>query len=51
MFETIAFIAACLLLPIAWGVLVNWLFERWRTRSVREESENDDDWGIPDYQI
>jgi hypothetical protein len=26
------FLAACLVIPIAWGWLVNWLFGHWRRR-------------------
>jgi hypothetical protein len=28
-----AFVAACLVLPIAWGWAVNWLFLQWRRRA------------------
>ena len=46
----ILFVAACLLLPVVWGVVVNWLFNLWNGRKVRE-AEDDDDWVFPDYQI
>jgi len=44
-----AFILACLVLPILWGVLVNWLFQLWQNRQSPDEQE--DDWVFPDYQI
>lgn len=42
-------VAACLLLPILWGVVVNWMFNFWSSRSARNES--DDEPIFPDYQI
>ena len=52
--ETVAgkilFAAACLLLPIVWGVLVNWMFNLWNGRKL-EKTDDDDDWVFPDYQI
>ncbi|MFQ5731206.1 MAG: hypothetical protein ACE5KM_04530 [Planctomycetaceae bacterium] len=45
----ILFALACLLLPIAWGVLVNWLFNLWNGRKT--DRPDDDDWVFPDYQI
>lgn len=47
MLQKIAFILACLLLPVLWGVLVNWLFGMWKNRNSR----NDDEPIFPDYQI
>ena len=46
--STILFTAMCLLLPILWGVLVNWLFNLWQARAA--EKENDESI-FPDYQI
>jgi hypothetical protein len=43
----LAFVAACLAIPVAWGVIVNWLFDLWQRRPV----EADDDRIFPDYQI
>ena len=50
----ILFAAACLLLPIVWGVLVNWLFNLWNGRKTETDADagpDNDDWGVPDYQI
>lgn len=41
------FVAACVALPVTWGVVVNWLFDLWRRRSA----EVDEDRIFPDYQI
>lgn len=46
MFERILWAVACVVLPVAWGVLVHALFERMRSRT-----SNDDDRHFPDYQI
>jgi hypothetical protein len=40
--------AACVVLPILWGVAVNFLFNLWRDRTA-QGSENDRI--FPDYQI
>ena len=46
--KKILFCAACVLLPIIWGVLVNWVFDLWHKRN----SDNGNDEPIfPDYQI
>ncbi len=42
------FTAACLILPVLWGVLVNWLFNLWQ--SARTEKTEDEP-VFPDYQI
>jgi len=34
------------LLPIVWGVLINWLFNRWSSRQQRSGNSS-----IQDYQI
>lgn len=48
MWQKLLYIAACLILPIVWGVLVNWLFNLWHgRRSERAEDESI----FPDYQI
>jgi heme/copper-type cytochrome/quinol oxidase subunit 2 len=44
----VGFVLACLILPVVWGVVVNWLFEFWRNRS---EEKRDTDSIFPDYQI
>jgi hypothetical protein len=46
--EKLLFVAACVLMPIAWGVLVHWLFEAWQARA---NEKGDDDPLFPDYQI
>jgi hypothetical protein len=48
MVEKLLYVAACLVLPVAWGVLVNWLFDFWKDR--RGEG-NGDRPIFPDYQI
>lgn len=42
------YIAACLIIPIGWGIAVNWLFNLWRDR---EGQAPDKDRIFPDYQI
>jgi hypothetical protein len=42
------YIAACVVLPIVWGVAVNFLFNLWRDRTA-QGAENDRI--FPDYQI
>jgi hypothetical protein len=44
----VLFTLACLVLPVIWGVLVNWLFNLWQGRAVRKEN---DEPIFPDYQI
>ena len=42
------FTLACLILPILWGVAVNWMFNLWHSRATEKpESEQI----FPDYQI
>ena len=48
MLEQLLYILACLVLPVAWGVFVNWLFDLWKER--RRDS-NGDEPIFPDYQI
>lgn len=33
MWENVLFAIGCLVLPVIWGVVVNWLFVRWRDRN------------------
>ena len=42
-------VASCLLLPIIWGVVVNWMFNFWNHRVARLNDEEDPI--FPDYQI
>ena len=44
----ILFSVLCLVLPILWGILVNWLFNLWRSRPV---DHSQDEPIFPDYQI
>lgn len=46
--EKVGFVLACLILPVVWGVIVNWLFEFWRDRN---EEKRDIESIFPDYQI
>jgi hypothetical protein len=39
---------ACLAFPVVWGVLVNWLFDRW---SAKRKSNLANEPTFPDYQI
>lgn len=48
MLHKVLFTIACLILPIVWGVFVNWLFNFWHARSARKEQ---DEPIFPDYQI
>jgi hypothetical protein len=43
------FTLSCLVVPVAWGVVVNWTFNLWRSRS--ERSAQHDEPVFPDYQI
>jgi hypothetical protein len=46
------YVAACLVLPVVWGVLVNWLFTAWRQRpTAPRPPEAPDESVFPDYQI
>lgn len=49
--QKIAFILACLVLPIVWGVLVNWVFNLWQSRKAARNNGKEDEWIFPDYQI
>ncbi len=44
----VLFVIACLILPIAWGVGVNSLFDLWQNRN---SASGEDDSIFPDYQI
>ena len=46
--QKILFLLASLVLPVVWGVLVNWLFDLWRERQL---SDSEDEPVFPDYQI
>ena len=48
MLDKLLFIAACLLIPVVWGVFVNWMFDAWHARA---NHRGDDDPIFPDYQI
>ncbi len=44
----VVFTLICLVVPVAWGVLVNWLFHLWQNRG---NDSSQDDSIFPDYQI
>ncbi len=46
--ETLLYMAACVAIPILWGIAVNWLFNLWRGRT---RPFRDNDRIFPDYQI
>ena len=46
--HVLGYTAVCLVLPVVWGVVVNWLFQLWQTRSA---DKNGDEPVFPDYQI
>ncbi|MCR9231552.1 MULTISPECIES: hypothetical protein [Gimesia] len=48
MLDKIFFIIACIIIPVLWGVIVNWIFNQWQDRS---NNNSDDDYIFPDYQI
>lgn len=46
------FIAACIVLPVVWGILVHWVFQRLRRNRPRtrtDRADHEPSW--PDYQI
>jgi hypothetical protein len=47
--ELTCYVLACLVLPVAWGVGVNWLFDLWHNRNGRETRP--DEPIFPDFQI
>lgn len=49
MLNKILMVVACLLLPILWGVIVNWVFNFWNKLAARREEEEEPI--FPDYQI
>lgn len=48
MLQVLGYTVVCLVLPVLWGILVNWLFRFWQTRSA---GRNEDKPVFPDYQI
>lgn len=44
--KRLLFVAACVAVPVLWGVAVNWLFDLWIGRP-----EGDEERIFPDYQI
>ncbi len=49
LWERIGITLACVTLPVLWGVIVNWLFNRWLGHRADKEIENESIY--PDYQI
>ncbi len=44
----VAFVVLCLLIPIVWGVLVNWVFDRLQAQLPEKEEQET---VFPDFQI
>jgi len=42
---------ACLVLPVLWGVVVNWLFTAWRRRFPNRKPAGPPDPDVIDFQI
>ena len=48
----VLFILACLLIPIIWGIAVNWIFDFWKSSAASsEDNSKNGDRIFPDYQI
>ena len=47
--ERIGLTLACITIPVLWGAIVNWLFNRWRDH--RSDVKAEDESIFPDYQI
>lgn len=45
------FVIACVAVPIAWGVTVNWVFRRMRRKSKSDESPQTVDEPLIEYYI
>ena len=48
LFNRVLFVLLCLVLPMLWGVTVNWIYN---FLSERSEQNSDDETIFPDYQI
>ncbi len=48
MLEKVLYVAACVIFPVVWGVIVNWLFNLWQERTADNST---DEPIFPDYQI
>lgn len=46
--KTALYVAACVVVPVLWGTLIHWTFQRIRRRQ-NSDSRSPDNW--PDYQI
>ncbi|MBL6706632.1 MAG: hypothetical protein ISQ06_10995 [Planctomycetaceae bacterium] len=40
--EKILFVIACLTVPIAWGIIVNWVFHRLKTATPNEDDSGNE---------
>lgn len=49
LWQRLAFIVACVVLPVLWGVAVHRVFELFRTRPRSDSDEHEPE--FPDYQI
>ena len=48
MLYSVLFTLACLIIPVIWGVVVNWMFDLWQAKTAQKEG---DEPIFPDYQI
>lgn len=48
MLSPLIYLLACLLIPVLWGAIVNWMFDLWQRR---EPEAAEEETGFPDYQI
>ena len=44
----LTYLLACLLIPVLWGAIVNWMFDLWQRR---DRDTSDEETGFPDFQI
>ena len=51
MWAKILLAVGCLVLPVLWGMVVNWLFVRWYNRERNHSAPSLDDPDVIDYQI
>ncbi len=51
--QKLLFAFACLVVPVLWGIAVNWLFNRWQLHRHSGESQRtaEPDAEVLDYQI
>ncbi len=49
--QKVLFTIACLALPVVWGIVVNWLFNRWQLRRKNGKTPQKQDPDFLDFQI